>query len=138
MPDGSTTGIIQGHQRFRLEGITSKDPFLRGQVQLLSEGLPERGKGKDKEFDALVSTIQDMSLKMLHVANVDVPKEILVTLRKNKNPLIKSILHRPASLPPHPSNRNCWRSTTSETEAIAYFICCTRSFKCLNSKLPSK
>ncbi|MDY6122374.1 MAG: endopeptidase La [Porphyromonas sp.] len=87
MPDGSTTGIIQGHQRFRLEGITSKDPFLRGQVQLLSEGLPERGKGKDKEFDALVSTIQDMSLKMLHVANVDVPKEILVTLRKNKNPL---------------------------------------------------
>lgn len=87
MPDGSTTGIIQGHQRFRLKGITSKDPFLRGQVQLLSEGLPERGKGKDKEFDALVSTIQDMSLKMLHVANVDVPKEILVTLRKNKNPL---------------------------------------------------
>lgn len=89
MPDGNTTGIIQGHQRFRLKKLTHQSPFLKGQVELLEEQLPPVGKNGDKEFEALVSTIQDMTLKMLSLSNMDVPREIISALKRNRTPLYR-------------------------------------------------
>lgn len=83
MPDGTTTAIVQGRQRFRLEEITTYDPYLQGRITLLEDEIPK--KGKDKEFDALVMTIQDMSLKMLELSSNEVPREFVFQLRRNKN-----------------------------------------------------
>ncbi|WP_329903688.1 endopeptidase La [Porphyromonas pogonae] len=84
MPDGSTTAIIQGRQRFRLNEITATEPYLKGRVTLLPDLMP---KNKDKEFDVLVSTIQELSLKMMSTMNEQIPREVIVALRNNKNPL---------------------------------------------------
>lgn len=85
MPDGSTTAIVQGRQRFGLQEITATEPFLKGRVKILPDILP--GKNKDHEFEALVSTIQDMSLKMMELMPERPPRELILSMRRNKNPM---------------------------------------------------
>lgn len=85
MPDGTTTAIVQGRQRFALQEITATEPFMKGRVKLLPDILP--GKNKDHEFEALVSTIQDMSLKMMELMVERPPRELILSMRRNKNPM---------------------------------------------------
>jgi ATP-dependent Lon protease len=62
MPDGSTTAIIQGKKRFELIEVVDKEPYLTAQVIEFTE---EKPKKSDKKFQALVSTIKDMSLSII-------------------------------------------------------------------------
>ncbi len=84
MPGGTTTAIIQGKQRFALDEITSKEPFLKGRVRLLPETNP--GKGKDREFEALVSTIQDMSIRLIELSIEQPHRELIHAIKRIKNP----------------------------------------------------
>ncbi len=84
MPGGTTTAIIQGKQRFALDEITSKEPFLKGRVRLLPESNP--GKGKDREFEALVSTIQDMSIRLIELSIEQPHRELIHAIKRIKNP----------------------------------------------------
>ena len=62
MPDGTSTVIIQGKRRFKLEEITQKTPFLRGKIELCTEAkAPE----KSKEFDAIVQSMRELALKII-------------------------------------------------------------------------
>ena len=62
MPDGNTTVIIQGKKRCKIKEITSIDPYFFGKIEKLSEDRP---KPKNKEFKALVSSLKDLSLKII-------------------------------------------------------------------------
>lgn len=62
MPDGATTVIIQGKKRFNLDELEETEPYLNGRITLLEDVFPEK---KDREFEALASTIKDLTIKMM-------------------------------------------------------------------------
>jgi ATP-dependent Lon protease len=81
MPDGSTTAILQGKRRFSLQTITETEPFLFGTVQQLEETRPKK---TDREFEALASTIKDLTIKMM-AAIMDPPRDLIYSIRNNQN-----------------------------------------------------
>ena len=54
--------ILQGKKRFLLEELSADDPYLTGKIKLLEDIMPDKS---DREFEALVSTIKDLTIKML-------------------------------------------------------------------------
>lgn len=83
MPDGTTTVILQGKKRFRLETLTDTEPYLKGQPTLLDDTLPEKN---DREFEALISTIKELTVKMLGAVS-DPPRDLIFSIKNNKNVL---------------------------------------------------
>lgn len=83
MPDGTTTVILQGKKRFQLNEITDTEPYLKGKITLLDDTWPEKG---DREFEALVSTIKDLTMKMLGAAS-EPPRDLIFSIKNNKNVL---------------------------------------------------
>ena len=71
MPDGVTTVIIQGRKRFQLDNVVSTDPYLTARVIELQDAKPEK---EDKEYEAIVSSIKDLSLKIIKLS-VNIPQE---------------------------------------------------------------
>ena len=60
MPDGGTTVIIQGKKRFNLIQITSEEPYFKAKISLLEETKMVADTG----FDAMISSIKDLALKL--------------------------------------------------------------------------
>ncbi|MDR1623740.1 MAG: endopeptidase La [Tannerellaceae bacterium] len=83
MPDGTTTVILQGKKRFLLNGLTDTEPYLKGQITLLEDKMPDKG---DREFEALISTIKDLTIKMLSSVT-EPPRDLIFSIRNNKNVL---------------------------------------------------
>lgn len=83
MPDGSTTVILQGKKRFTLDGLSDTEPYLNGKITLLEDRMPDKS---DREFEALISTIKDLTIKMLGAAS-DPPRDLIFSIRNNKNVL---------------------------------------------------
>ncbi|MCD8193360.1 MAG: endopeptidase La [Tannerellaceae bacterium] len=81
MPDGTTTVILQGKARFELDSLVETEPYLRGKVTLLEDSLPDR---KDREFEALTSTIRDLTIKMLNAVS-EPPRDLIFSIKNNKN-----------------------------------------------------
>ena len=81
MPDGSTTAILQGRKRFALHSLTTTEPYLSGNISLL-EDVPA-GKD-DREFEALISTIKDLTIKMLTTVG-EPPRDLLFSIRNMQN-----------------------------------------------------
>lgn len=83
MPDGTTTVILQGKKRFELEEIVKTDPFLKGKISLLEDSIPDK---TDREFEALISTIKDLTIKMLGAMSGP-PWDLIFSIKNNKNVL---------------------------------------------------
>jgi ATP-dependent Lon protease len=81
MPDGNTSVILQGKKRFRLDELTETEPFLNGKITLLEDTKPEKS---DREFEAMISTIKDLTIKMLS-ASGEPPREVIFSIKNNKN-----------------------------------------------------
>ena len=81
MPDGSTTVILQGKRRFHLDNLTTFTPYLRGNISLLEEKMP---KSNDKEFEALISAIKDMTFNILKTLG-ETSRELMFALRNIEN-----------------------------------------------------
>lgn len=81
MPDGSTTVILQGKRRFHLDNLTTFTPYLRGNISLLEEKMP---KSNDKEFEALISAIKDMTFNILKTLG-EPSRELMFVLRNIEN-----------------------------------------------------
>ncbi|MDR0431349.1 MAG: endopeptidase La [Tannerellaceae bacterium] len=81
MPDGTTTVILQGKKRFHLNELTDMEPYLKGKITLLEDKIPDRG---DREFEALISTIKDLTIKMLS-AITEPPRDLIFSIKNNKN-----------------------------------------------------
>ena len=81
LPDGSTTAILQGRKRVALHNLTSTEPYLNGTITLLDD----QPAGKDdREFEALISTIKDLTIKMLEMAG-DPPRDLIYSIRNMQN-----------------------------------------------------
>ena len=81
LPDGSTTAILQGKKRFSLQSITKTEPFLYGKIEQIEETRPKK---TDREFEALASTIKDLTIKIM-VSTMDPPRDLILSIRNNQN-----------------------------------------------------
>ena len=80
MPDGSTTAILQGRKRFRLEHMVKEDPYMEGRVVSL-EYLPSKNT---MEFKALISSIRDAARHIIELSP-QIPSEAVVMLKNISN-----------------------------------------------------
>ena len=83
MPDGNTTVILQGKQRFHLDEVTSYFPYITGNITLQPEIMPQEN---DKEFEALLDALKDITLDVLK-SMPEPPRELIFALRNMGNML---------------------------------------------------
>jgi ATP-dependent Lon protease len=76
LPDGNTTIIIQGKNRFSLKQTLQEEPFLTASVDLISEPVIDL---ESKEVKALVQSLKDAASKILKL-NPEIPQEAQVAL----------------------------------------------------------
>ena len=60
MPDQTTTVILQGMQRLKLNSITATRPYLMGEAEPLTEVLPRRNS---REFRAIMDNCKDLAVR---------------------------------------------------------------------------
>lgn len=77
MPDGSISVIMQGKKRFELGEMETNVPYFVARINTLDEIKPEKG---DKEFEAILSSLRDVSLKILKLS-ANVPPEASFALK---------------------------------------------------------
>ncbi len=89
MPDGSTTAIIQGRKRIELTKAVKHNPYLTAKVVVRSE---KKVKEDTREFDAIVSSLKDLSLKIIKL-NPGIAQEASFAIKniENKSYLINFI-----------------------------------------------
>ncbi len=71
MPDGSTSVIIQGKKRFRIKALMKNEPYYIASVVPLEDNRPKK---KDPEFEAIVGSLKDLSLKIIKLSS-NIPPE---------------------------------------------------------------
>jgi ATP-dependent Lon protease len=76
LPDGNTTIIIQGKNRFNINDFIQEDPYLMARFNLLTE--PSLNVNS-KEAKALVQSLKDSALKILKL-NPEIPQEAQIAL----------------------------------------------------------
>lgn len=81
MPDGNTTVILQGKKRFRIEKEISNEPYLIAAIS----PYPQEDVPKSPSFEALVSSIKDMALKIIE-QSPNIPTEASFAIRNIDSP----------------------------------------------------
>lgn len=76
MPDGTTTAILQGRKRCRIQRVLHDDPFMEGIVSILTY---EEASNK-LEFEALIASIIDKARQIIELSP-NIPSEAIVMLR---------------------------------------------------------
>lgn len=71
MPDGSTSVIIQGKRRICLEQPEKEEPYLIAKIHQLTDTKPKK---KDSEFEAIVGSLKDLSLRIIKLST-NIPPE---------------------------------------------------------------
>jgi len=71
MPDETTSIIIQGKKRFKIESIVSKEPYFVAKTSPLSDTKPIT---RDQEFEAIVGSLKDLSLRIIKLSS-NIPPE---------------------------------------------------------------
>ena len=82
MPDQTTTVILQGKKRFKLNRIHTEYPYLRGSISLNEESDTDTS---DDEFKGLVDTIRGISQNIGKIANEN-HRETLFAIKNIENP----------------------------------------------------
>jgi len=94
MPDGNTTVIIQGKKRFHLDEVTQQEPYFKAKITSFDEIRP---KADDKEFQAMVGSMKDISLQIIQnspnipseaafaIKNIDSPSFLINFISSNMN-----------------------------------------------------
>lgn len=83
MPDGSTTIIIQGRNRFKVKEFISSEPFIKAKVELLED---DKLNPDDAEFAAMIGKIKDLAAQMIKLSP-NIPSEASHVLRNVENPI---------------------------------------------------
>ena len=76
MPDGNTTVIIQGKQRFRLNEEVQSDPYIKSSIHKFEEVRPKT----DKEFKALMASIKEMAMEIIQLSP-NIPSEAGIAIK---------------------------------------------------------
>jgi ATP-dependent Lon protease len=81
MPDGSTSVIIQGRQRFEMIEMVQAEPYHKASVKLLKD---EKPKNKKREFEAIVGSLKDLSLRIIKLS-ANIPPEASFAVKNIEN-----------------------------------------------------
>ena len=81
MPDGSTTAILHGRIRCKVNEIIKDDPYLEGEFEIIKDKKPK----KTLEFDAIISSIRDRAEKIIELSP-QIPSEASSMLTNMTNP----------------------------------------------------
>ena len=81
MPDGSTSVIIQGRQRFELNEMVQAEPYHKAKVTLLKDKKPS---DKTREFEAIVGSLKDLSLRIIKLSS-NIPPEASFAVKNIEN-----------------------------------------------------
>ncbi len=81
MPDGGTTVIIQGRNRFTIKSISSDDPYFKAKIEIIAE----EDSPKDEDFAAYIANIKDMAADIVQLSP-NIPAEAAIILRNIENP----------------------------------------------------
>jgi ATP-dependent Lon protease len=76
MPDGNTTVIIQGKNRFQLVEEVQSEPYLKASVQKFEEIRPK----VDKEFKAMVSSVKELAMQIIQFSP-NIPSEASIAIK---------------------------------------------------------
>ncbi len=76
LPDGNTTIIIQGKNRFSITEFLQDEPFMTAKIELQTEPVIDL---ESKEVKALVQSLKDAASKILKL-NPEIPQEAQVAL----------------------------------------------------------
>jgi len=80
MPDGTTTAILKGRNRFQLKDILQSDPYLIGTIQKLKyESVKDPLK-----FKALATSVKDMANQIIQLSP-NIPSDASVMLKNIDN-----------------------------------------------------
>ncbi|MCK5278631.1 MAG: endopeptidase La, partial [Cyclobacteriaceae bacterium] len=82
LPDGNTTIIIQGKQRFAIEERLKQEPFMTAKVKYLDDNFPSKNK---KETKAILQSIKDSAYKILKL-NPEIPQEAQIAIDNIDSP----------------------------------------------------
>ena len=82
MPDGSTTAILQGRARFSLKNLIQEEPYMLGEIQLLSDTMPSDAV----EFEGMMSSIKSVAFQIIE-RSPNIPNEAQVMLRNINEPM---------------------------------------------------
>ncbi|MEO7801477.1 MAG: endopeptidase La [Ginsengibacter sp.] len=81
MPDGGTTIIIQGRKRFKVEQITTEEPYFKAIIKVIEdEVLPD-----EDDFHAMVSSIKELAGQIIQLSP-NLPSEASIILKNIENP----------------------------------------------------
>ncbi|WP_167614350.1 endopeptidase La [Maribellus sediminis] len=80
MPDGSTSVIIQGKRRYQISEFVSEEPYLKAKVEPLNDVTTEN----DNEFNAIVGSLKDLSIKIAQFSS-NVPPEATFAVKNIEN-----------------------------------------------------
>lgn len=82
MPDGGTTVIIQGRSKFRIDEITTEDPYFKARTTRIAENeVP-----KDGDFEAYISNIKDIATNIIQ-QSPNLPSEATLILKNIESPV---------------------------------------------------
>ncbi|MCB9081974.1 MAG: endopeptidase La [Lewinellaceae bacterium] len=81
MPDGTTTAILRGQQRFELLELLQEEPFLEGRIKVLEHQMP----ANLLEFEALIATILEQAKRIVELSP-NIPSEAMVMLKSIEDP----------------------------------------------------
>lgn len=76
MPDGNTTVIIQGKQRFRLNEQIQSEPYIMASIDKFEEIRPKM----DKEFKAIMASIKEMAMQIIQLSP-NIPSEAGIAIK---------------------------------------------------------
>lgn len=76
LPDGNTTIIIQGKNRFAIQEYVQEEPFLTAKIELQQEMKLDM---ESKEVKALIQSLKDAASKILKL-NPEIPQEAQIAL----------------------------------------------------------
>ncbi len=82
LPDGNTTIIIQGKQRFKIVERVKEEPFMKAKVKYLEDNFPSKNK---KETKAILQSIRDAAHKILKL-NPEIPQEAQIAIDNIDSP----------------------------------------------------
>jgi ATP-dependent Lon protease len=81
MPDGNTTVIIQGKQRFETIGYVQEFPYFRARIKPLADIYPN---DESVEFSAIIGSLKDLSIKIAQYSS-HIPSEASFAVKNIEN-----------------------------------------------------
>lgn len=84
LPDGNTTAIIQGKKRFELGTLLQSEPYFKAEVKSIDNNVFVARK--DKRFEALISSIKDLSIQIIN-QSPNLPSEAAFAIKNIESPV---------------------------------------------------